>query len=963
MTNKVIICAIICLISQDTELQKRWDEIGQGNTLAWAEHITGQDTDTRTTWDEFKSVAVIPGSSNKANGDPRHDDEVWVVVDRTIDGNDYTFIEQFQPLDWGDDQDYCWFVDCGGGDSIAKTVAEVPGVPGVSTNEYPTLQELTDAEIPDTPDCSEDTALVGEISVTTAKGLQSMTPGNHYSIDGDIDLIGVTWTPLDFDSSSPIVIEGNGNTISNLTIDAIGTNHDQALIGVWAGTGGGEIRNLNFVDCNVTGDRRTGILLGSISEGGAPDDFVIKNVNFTDCAVIIEEHAGGMLAGSIYSEGNVCICDCTVTTCTTISDLQQVHDVSLFIGIITGTSTAEKAMNIIDCHIVGGEILLTTNHAYAVGTFCGRIAGDGDIIDEIQISIYECTSSADIRTDIDAELDFETPQNISAITEAYPGVITMSVWPTGMANGDVVYIADVTGMEELNYDDNGGFVYTTYNCNSGAKTLSLKLFAIPVDTTLYGAYAGGGTLKVVTANNEYKFGGFVQYAANVRMVSCSMTGDLLFETNKSWAAGGMEYTGGFVGWALSGSLLIDCYSTGDMVFYDNDGNPGLEYVGNFIGVTNDQYSQLLRCYSTGDMVFQSNLGLTKSLGGFAGYIAGPQTGEPVVERCWSTSDLIFTGTLTLNSNQCIGGFAGNITAYLPSTVRNCYAWGSITMSEDIPNSPSPVDSAIWIGGFVGRSLYFSEASYSVDNCYVAQTDTAAGSGYTGQIPAGDETFGFGGDRIYGEQDSEGIFFDTETSSLPADDTGFGVGHLTEWMQTQANYEAAGWDFDTIWVLTEVTTPGTPAVPAYTVYSGYISDELCVYADGIPLGVFDVNSSDANDILGLDEDDYDVIIAGINYYSIYESFPLELANETNIQNVTIDFYESLGCNIGVSIPNSENWIFSQDDFATKLDLVTEIKDAPFMWGTKRDPVVYSWLWIPVPMTLRGIYVDLEIEEID
>jgi len=80
--------------------------------LAWSRHITGQtDSDT---WDEFESVAVVPGGSTRADGTTRLDEEVWVVVKRTVNSSTVRYIEQFQAMDWGTDSDYCWYVDCGG---------------------------------------------------------------------------------------------------------------------------------------------------------------------------------------------------------------------------------------------------------------------------------------------------------------------------------------------------------------------------------------------------------------------------------------------------------------------------------------------------------------------------------------------------------------------------------------------------------------------------------------------------------------------------------------------------------------------------------------------------------------------------------------------------------------------------------------------------------------------------------
>lgn len=91
--------------------------------IAWARHVTDG---------EFESVAVVPGSE---------EDEVWVVVNRTIDSNTVRYVEQFQPFDWGDDQDDMWFVDSGlqfdGGPAVVVTniTQATPAV--VTMSSYP----------------------------------------------------------------------------------------------------------------------------------------------------------------------------------------------------------------------------------------------------------------------------------------------------------------------------------------------------------------------------------------------------------------------------------------------------------------------------------------------------------------------------------------------------------------------------------------------------------------------------------------------------------------------------------------------------------------------------------------------------------------------------------------------------------------------------------------------------------
>jgi hypothetical protein len=49
-------------------------------------------------------VAVIPATD---------EDVVYTVVNRTIDSNSTRYVEHFAPLDWGTDQNDCWFVDSG----------------------------------------------------------------------------------------------------------------------------------------------------------------------------------------------------------------------------------------------------------------------------------------------------------------------------------------------------------------------------------------------------------------------------------------------------------------------------------------------------------------------------------------------------------------------------------------------------------------------------------------------------------------------------------------------------------------------------------------------------------------------------------------------------------------------------------------------------------------------------------
>ena len=78
-----------------------------------------------------------------------------------------------------------------------------------------------------------------------------------------------------------------------------------------------------------------------------------------------------------------------------------------------------------------------------------------------------------------------TDKNITAITQASPGVITSN--SHGFSNGDEVYVDAIVGMTELN-----GRNYRVANVTTNTFTLT-DLFGNAIDTTNFTAYTSGGT--------------------------------------------------------------------------------------------------------------------------------------------------------------------------------------------------------------------------------------------------------------------------------------------------------------------------------------------------------------------------------------------------------------------------------------------------------------------------------------
>lgn len=178
-----------------TQAQRQMiQDIEQGSIFAWARHITGQDPNDLTSWDDFESVAVIPGTSDRADGEARHDDEVWVVVQRDVNGVSVRYVEQFQPLDWGDDPNFCWFVDCAGKDAngiATEAIPEVPEIPGSYSYTY-ISENGTIYGVP-----MEDTTLitldVGGVAVNYGGGVVGLPYTSNPFIAGDnVRIAGTT---------------------------------------------------------------------------------------------------------------------------------------------------------------------------------------------------------------------------------------------------------------------------------------------------------------------------------------------------------------------------------------------------------------------------------------------------------------------------------------------------------------------------------------------------------------------------------------------------------------------------------------------------------------------------------------------------------------------------------------------------------------------------------------------------
>ena len=410
-----------------------------------------------------------------------------------------------------------------------------------------------------------------------------------------------------------------------------------------------------------------------------------------------------------------------------------------------------------------------------------------------------------------------------------------------------------------------------------------------------------GTITVNGAN-IMKVGGLVGWIQNPisstwqGIYDCSSSAIINATTSYShYTVATHHLVGGLIGATAQKTKVWNCYATGNVTTSIGGSYPANSSTGGLIGKFYP--GDMDYCYATGTVTSNGPAGgLCGSTSGSGSFYAGQ------INTSYATGDV---------SGSNAGGFA----AALGTFADNCYAWGDATGT-----------------GYAGGFAYY--ISLTPENCYSIGAVTGPG--------------GVGGFSQLGGSTAISCYWDTETSGTES--SAGGEGKTTTEMKRETTY--VDWDFDMIWYQ-EYTAEYT--IEGQDIGNPYRGHEVCVYADGIPLGVYSLSANDANDIVGINEDDYDVIIAGLNYYSIYESFPLvPNGYYSSIKDVKIDFHESMGCKVGVGLDDSVDWIFSYDDFATAIEPVTEIKYAPFIWGRSREPVICLWEWDPVPMTIRGIY---------
>jgi hypothetical protein len=291
--------------------------------------------------------------------------------------------------------------------------------------------------------------------------------------------------------------------------------------------------------------------------------------------------------------------------------------------------------------------------------------------------------------------------------------------------------------------------------------------AITADSTLSGSqvFAGG-----IAGGSYYQF--TTVYQGSIQ--DCSYTGNILARAKGYWT-----FAGGIAGTIVSGDAgndavttkIVRCFATGTVsVAGTASGNP---YVGGIVAY--NYYGALVsQSYFTGNVIANKSGDYTGGIAGYNSQKEAPNNSR--IEDCWSS------GTVTGFNNA--GGIVGQ--NQLHTYVRRCYSTATVKATNT---------GATGVGGIAGANLVNAGFSGTVENCAALNSLIQAGNTSNIHRIAGGGT----STQNYNNLAYSGMTVvpgsGTYTPDIGADKKDGADCAATP---SQADYEALGWDFASVW---------------------------------------------------------------------------------------------------------------------------------------------------------------------
>jgi len=200
---------------------------------------------------------------------------------------------------------------------------------------------------------------IADCAALNTLGANGSTSADTINLTADLDCTGVSFTPM-YPFGYSGIFEGNGHSISHLTINAPGSNN----IGLFSGVSGGTIQNLVLASGSITGGTTTGALVG-----GA-DHLTVSNVTSAVSVTSAASITGGLI-GLLNGSAGSLIEDVTVTGAVTNTGGSGSDNVGGLIGYLQATDHQVTLRRV--AHITG----TITSGQNGVGGLVGYVGATG----------------------------------------------------------------------------------------------------------------------------------------------------------------------------------------------------------------------------------------------------------------------------------------------------------------------------------------------------------------------------------------------------------------------------------------------------------------------------------------------------------------------------------------------------------------------------------------------------------
>lgn len=268
----------------------------------------------------------------------------------------------------------------------------------------------------------------------------------HFKLGADIDLEGITWTPISCADGKVIVFDGDNHTISHL---------GASFIDILNGT----VKNLVIDAATVNANATAGILANKVP---ADTDAGISSIEIKNSSITSTAYVGGLLG---ETDGRLTIGNCTVTNTNVSGTLA-----GGVVGFFSHTGTDYSQMDY--CSYIGGTIT-------ASARFCGGLIG----------SVSQSTHNISNSLVKDATINSAKDRVGGAIGQAHK---------TSLAECCRIENVNITGSQNV-----GGFVGVLYGKVERCSVTGGSVTCTASNLGGFVGYPEGATDKSCTITNCY----------------------------------------------------------------------------------------------------------------------------------------------------------------------------------------------------------------------------------------------------------------------------------------------------------------------------------------------------------------------------------------------------------------------------------------------------------------------------